>query len=156
MKYQDHLDSAALEQYAKALNARAKQARASGRLRATDLRDRILESGGRCEWCGRMLVNADFELDHIISLKQRGSNTPENLAVACPECNRQKGQKHPARFAAEISIRARRKTLLVERILQHYAMESHEQAALFAQPAGEPEAFTENNRDNFDEPHYRW
>ena len=104
----------------------------------------------------RMLVNADFELDHIISLKQRGSNTPENLAVACPECNRQKGQKHPARFAAEISIRARRKTLLVERILQHYAMESHEQAALFAQPAGEPEAFTENNRDNFDEPHYRW
>lgn len=156
MKYQDHLDSAALEQYASALNRRAKQARASGRLCASDLRHRILESGGSCEWCGIGLVNADFELDHIISLKQRGSNTAENLAVACPDCNRQKGRKHPARFAAEISLKTQRRTMLVERILQHFAMESVEQAPLFAQPSGQPEAFTEYNRDNSDAPHYRW
>ena len=152
MKYQDHLDSAALEQYASALNARAKQARARGRLGAADLRHRIWESGGRCEWCGKPVVNADFELDHIISLKQRGSNTAENLAVACPDCNRQKGQKHPARFAAEISLKARRKTALVVRVLQHYAMEPFEQAPLFA----EPEALAENQSDHPDAPQYRW
>ena len=152
MKYQDHLDGAALEQYASALNARAKQARASGRLSAANLRGRILESGGRCEWCGKPVVNADFELDHIISLKQRGSNTAENLAVACPDCNRQKGQKHPARFAAEVSLRMRRKTALVERILGHYAIDSFAQASLFA----EPEALAENPGDRSDAPHYRW
>jgi len=152
MKYQDHLYGAALEQYASALNARAKQARVSGRLSAADLRGRILESGGRCEWCGEPLVNAAFELDHIISLKQRGNNSAGNLAVACPDCNRQKGQKHPARFAAEISLRTRRKTPLVERILGHYAMESLEQASLFAQP----ETLAESQRDNSKAPHYRW
>lgn len=156
MKYQDHLDSAALEQYASALNARAKQARARGLLAAADLRHRILESGGQCEWCGRRLVNAAFELDHIISLKQRGSNTAENLAVACPDCNRQKGQKHPARFAAEISLNSPGKTVLVERILRHYAMEAVEQASLFAEPSSEPEAFIEDRRDHSDAPHYRW
>ena len=156
MIYQDHLDSAALEQYARALNARARQARASGRLSASDLRDRIFESGGLCEWCGGGLVNAAFELDHIISLKQRGSNTAANLAVACPDCNRQKGQKHPARFAAEISLKAPVKTALVERILQHFAMDAVEQPPLFAEPAGEPEAPTMINRDNSQAPHYRW
>ena len=156
MKYQDHLDSAALEQYASALNTRAKQARASGRLSASDLRDRILESGGLCEWCGRPLVNDAFELDHIISLKQRGANTADNLAVACPDCNRQKGHKHPARFAAEISVKTSRKTALVERILRHYAMESLEQASLFAETVGRTETTIADNRDNSDEPQYRW
>ncbi len=156
MKYQDHLDSAALEQYASALNTRAKQARASGRLSASDLRDRILESGGLCEWCGRGLVNDAFELDHIISLKQRGANTAENLAVACPDCNRQKGQKHPARFAAEISLATPRKTALVKRILRHYAMESLEQASLFAEPASQRESAGKDSRDCTGEPHYRW
>ena len=157
MNYQDHLDSAALEQYASALNARAKAARASGRLSASDLRDRILESGGMCEWCGSSLLNAAFELDHIISLKQRGANTAENLAVACPDCNRQKGQKHPARFAAEISLTRPGKTALVKRILRYYAMESLEQASLFAEPASQRESAGEYSRDNTGgQPHYRW
>ncbi len=156
MKYQDFLDSAALEQYAWALNSRAKQANALGRLGACDLRDRILESGGLCEWCGLSLVNAHFELDHIISLRQRGSNTAENLVVACPDCNRKKGQKHPARFAAEISAKRRRKTALVDRILQHYAMTAVEQASLFSEPASRTESNTDNSRDNSEAPHYRW
>ena len=156
MKYQDQLDTAALEQYASALNARAKQARAMGRLGVSDLRDRILESGGRCEWCGTGLVNAAFELDHIISLKRRGANTAENLAVACPDCNRRKSHKHPARFAAEISVNSGRKTALVERILQFFVMEPLEQTSLFAEPVSKPETTTENSRDDSDEPHYRW
>ena len=127
-----------------------------GRLSASDLRDRILESGGQCEWCGKGLVNADFELDHIISLRQRGVNAAENLVVACPDCNRKKGQKHPARFAAEISAQTRRKTALVDRILQHYAMNALEQAPLFAEPVSRPETTAKTDRDNSEAPHYRW
>ncbi len=156
MKYQDHLDSAALKQYASALNARARLARVRGRLSAADLRHRVLESGGLCEWCGEGLVNAAFELDHIISLKQRGANTAGNLAVACPACNRQKGQKHPARFAAEISVKARRKTPLVERILQHYAIDSLEQTSMFADSASRRETSGDISRDILNEPPYRW
>ena len=156
MKYQDHLDRDALAQYASALNARAREARVRGRLSPADVRDRILASGGQCEWCGVSLVRREFELDHIISLKQRGAHTRANLAVACPACNRQKGQKHPARFAAEISAKARVKTALVERVLQRYAMEPLEQAPLFAGSARRAEPLTEDKRDNSDAPHYRW
>ena len=95
MIYQDDLEFAALRLYAKALNDRAKESRVPGRLSAADLRDRILASGGRCEWCARNLVGAEFELDHVISLSQRGANSPANLAVACPDCNRRKADKHP-------------------------------------------------------------
>lgn len=156
MKYQDHLDGAALAQYAAALNTRAREARAGGRLSVAALRDRILASGGMCEWCGAGLVRANFELDHIVSLRQGGSHTSENLAVACPACNREKGQKHPARFAAEISVRTGRKTALVAGILQHFAMESVGQAPLMADPASKPDSLVKSRRDNSGEPLYRW
>ena len=82
MIYHDLLDEGALERYAAALNSRAGRAR--GRLSAGELRDRILESGGRCEWCGTNLVKAKFELDHVLSLGHGGANSAANLVVACP------------------------------------------------------------------------
>ena len=74
MNYQDRLAEGALAKYAAALNSRASQAGLPGRLTAEGLRDRILESGGRCEWCHVDLVDAEFELDHVLSLKQGGVN----------------------------------------------------------------------------------
>lgn len=47
---------------------------------------------GRCEYC---LIPEVFlslhEPDHIIAAQHRGSTSPENLALACFDCNRQKG-----------------------------------------------------------------
>ncbi|MFZ5919766.1 MAG: HNH endonuclease [Chloroflexota bacterium] len=48
---------------------------------------------GQCEYC---LFPQDasflpFELEHIISEKHGGQTSPENLALACPFCNRFKG-----------------------------------------------------------------
>ncbi len=131
MIYRDFLDSRALEQYASWLNGRARRAGASGELNASQLRDRILESGGRCEWCDRDLVGSAFELDHIISLKQTGSHKPENLAVACPACNRRKAKKHPARFAAEIYSETGKKTRLVRDILADSAASAARQTTMF-------------------------
>lgn len=46
-----------------------------------------------CEYC--LIGEADTfigcEVDHIISLKHGGDNDLENLAYACPYCNRHKG-----------------------------------------------------------------
>ncbi|MCY3781743.1 MAG: HNH endonuclease signature motif containing protein [Chloroflexi bacterium] len=131
MIYQDILDAGALEQYAAALNSRARRSRARGRLLAADLRDRILESAGCCEWCGLSLVSAEFELDHVLSLKQGGMNAATNLVVACPDCNRRKGQKHPARFAAEIHQETGRATALVQRVFDLYGLERARQMPLF-------------------------
>lgn len=46
-----------------------------------------------CEYC---LIHEDdmflpFEVDHIIGVKHGGTNEIENLAWACPHCNKHKG-----------------------------------------------------------------
>ena len=156
MIYQDRLDPVALEQYAAALNSRAGRAGARGRLSAEGLRDRILESGGRCEWCAVSLVEAEFELDHVLSLKQGGAHAAANLVVSCPDCNRRKGQKHPARFAAEIYRETGRYTGLVDRVLQHYAIEGARQKALFADETSEASAAADANPALKEAPPYRW
>lgn len=58
------------------------------------LRRLVIErAGGRCEYC-RFPAEAAllaFEIEHIIAEKQGGTTTEENLALACPYCNRHKG-----------------------------------------------------------------
>ena len=131
MIYQDDLNWKELERYAVSLNTRAKQLGTAGELNAVLLRHRILESGGRCEWCGVSLVNEEFELDHVVSLSQRGRNLPRNLAVACVNCNRRKSYKHPARFAAEIYSETHVKTPLVAAVLERHGIEPIKQTRLF-------------------------
>lgn len=50
-------------------------------------------AGYRCEYC--RLPSDDsfygFHVDHIISRKHGGHTTLDNLAYACPDCNRNKG-----------------------------------------------------------------
>ena len=154
MIYQDILDKPALERYKAELNARARSCNAHGRLDIHSLRDRIMESRGRCEWCGGGLVQSPFELDHVVSLKHGGANTASNLAVACPACNRRKGQKHPARFAAEIYSSTGRRTDLVDRILRQFKLEPREQMSLFADE--KPQRAHSESLDVDGQPHYRW
>lgn len=154
MIYQDILDRPALERYAAELNARARRCNAKGELDAAGLRDRILASAGRCEWCDLSLAHGPFELDHVLSLKQGGGNTSSNLVVACPQCNRRKGQKHPARFAAEIYSASGRRTRLIDKILRHFELEPNEQKSLFAD-----EVHVEDQVESLDtdeQPRYRW
>lgn len=156
MIYQDHLDFAALRQYASALKERAKLAGAAGEVTAIMLRDRILESGGRCEWCGRNLVGAEIELDHVLSLAGGGSNTPGNLVVACPDCNRRKAQKHPARFAVEIFGETGIRTELVARVLARYRVEASRQLPLFSATSQTDPCESACNADAANRLPYRW
>ncbi len=156
MIYQDQLDFAAMRQYASALKERAKLAGAPGEVSAIMLRDRILESGGRCEWCGCNLVGAEIELDHVVSLARGGSHTPTNLVVACPDCNRRKAQKHPARFAVEIFSETGIRTDLVARILAHYCVEASRQLPLFSTNSDREKREAAHIADAANPLPYRW
>jgi hypothetical protein len=50
-------------------------------------------AGHRCEYC-RLPQHASalrFHIEHIIARQHGGTDDPANLALACPECNYQKG-----------------------------------------------------------------
>jgi hypothetical protein len=50
-------------------------------------------AGNRCEYCRLPAVDSfyGFQIDHVISRKHGGTTTLDNLACACPDCNRNKG-----------------------------------------------------------------
>ena len=57
---------------------------------ARRVRDR---AEGRCEYCGtpQFTLPLPFQIDHIIAEQHEGETVSENLALACPHCNRYKG-----------------------------------------------------------------
>jgi len=59
-----------------------------------DLRQAVFErAGGRCEYClyPEEYSFLSFEVEHIVAEKHGGTTTLDNLALACPYCNRHKG-----------------------------------------------------------------
>ncbi|MFN5513401.1 MAG: HNH endonuclease [Cyanobacteriota bacterium] len=58
------------------------------------LRKQVIERAkNRCEYCRfpQSAALLAFEMEHIIAEKHSGSTTLDNLAFACPYCNRAKG-----------------------------------------------------------------
>ena len=160
MLYRDEIDDQILGKYANRMNYRARQYQAVGQITPADLRSLIMTSKGQCEWCRRSLLNADFEIDHIISLSKGGPNEAGNLAVSCIACNRRKYEKQPLQFAQEFVAANGYKTPLVARILNLYGESAYRQQTLFDNESNEnaksaasdrPESNEENNP-----PPYRW
>jgi hypothetical protein len=56
-------------------------------------REVIKRADNCCEYCrlGQDDYFYSFEIDHIIAEKHEGETVLENLALACPNCNRNKG-----------------------------------------------------------------
>jgi hypothetical protein len=155
MIYTDFLDDDELNSYAQAINSRAKALQKAGRITVEILRDRIYASGGKCDWCTVSLVKLPFEVDHIISLGFGGGNDGDNLAVACPDCNRAKASKHPARFAQETYARTGNMTLLLQRVLDFYNVEATVQKSLFDSADDKPTIILPDTI-NDDPPPYIW
>lgn len=156
MRYQDRLDPDHLRRYASALNARARSQQMTDAIDAATLQDVILASGGRCGWCGTSVIDADFEIDHIISLRTGGANRRDNLALACPTCNRRKSDRHPAAFAQEMAARGPEITPLVRHVLDHYGMPPQKQLDLFGDTSPDDDPASHNSQDTDDPPPYRW
>jgi len=156
MIYDDVLDDDELKSYTQSLNSRAKALGSKGRILIANLRDRIYASGGKCEWCTASILRQAFEVDHIISLSNGGGNTADNLAVACPDCNRRKASKHPARFAQETVSRTGIITPLIQRVLDHFGLQATVQRPLFADPEQSPPTIILDDDLPDDPPPYRW
>ncbi|MBI1923868.1 HNH endonuclease [Candidatus Poribacteria bacterium] len=64
------------------------------------LRRLVVERAGqRCEYCQMPAEESPdiFELEHVIAHAKGGPTTADNLAFACPGCNRYKGVRSHAR-----------------------------------------------------------
>jgi len=51
---------------------------------------------GRCEYCRDSLLGKRPEIDHLVPRSRGGRDTPDNLALACPGCNGNKGDAEEA------------------------------------------------------------
>jgi len=61
-----------------------------GELFGYDVREYLLEKWGRsCAYCGA--TDTPLEVEHIIPRSKGGSNRVSNLAIACHQCNQNKG-----------------------------------------------------------------
>lgn len=60
---------------------------------STELRQLVVaRAEDRCEYCRKPRLGFyAHEVDHVIALKHGGATMPDNLALACFQCNRFKG-----------------------------------------------------------------
>lgn len=61
---------------------------------ADDVIQQYDKQGGLCYWCSNP-VNQLYHVDHVIPVSRGGSNSPENLVIACPSCNQRKSDLLP-------------------------------------------------------------
>lgn len=54
--------------------------------------------GDECAYCESYLAQSEKTLDHIIPMTEGGSNTFDNIALACTSCNSTKKNKPPLDF----------------------------------------------------------
>jgi 5-methylcytosine-specific restriction endonuclease McrA len=86
-------------------NSKASRRGAEGSHTKDDIESLLLNQFGLCHWCKEQLRH--YEVDHIIPLAKGGSNWPENLALACDLCNRQKRDLMPEVWFGYSNCRAK-------------------------------------------------
>lgn len=83
---------------------RRRRARVRGSTRhhtVEDVRIAMEIQQGRCFYCDTD-VSTKFTVDHLIPLVRGGSDGPENIVIACANCNFRKADKTPEEFAAGV------------------------------------------------------
>lgn len=73
---------------------RARMMNVEGSHSARDLQALYEDQDGQCAYCGIRLfwdVLGDIHADHIVPVSRGGTNNPDNLALACADCNLGKG-----------------------------------------------------------------
>lgn len=67
---------------------------APGRTSAKEKKATLIERDGAiCCYCGR--INVSLTVDHVIPLCRRGTNSIDNLVLACASCNYHKNDLTP-------------------------------------------------------------
>jgi hypothetical protein len=53
----------------------------------------IDRDGATCVWCGRAPWRTDLTAEHIVPRARGGRSSPENLTIACRDCNKRRGTR---------------------------------------------------------------
>ena len=85
----NHLDMFAI----RSRNRRARIKNCPGIHTGKDIENILIQQSGRCFYCGNPLYK--YQVDHVIPIVLGGSNSPDNLVLACPHCNKSKGGRLP-------------------------------------------------------------
>jgi 5-methylcytosine-specific restriction endonuclease McrA len=71
---------------------------AQGHHTPADVKRQYEAQRGKCYYCGCEL-NGTYQTDHVIPISRGGSDSMENIVVACASCNLSKGNKLPHEWA---------------------------------------------------------
>ena len=85
-------------------NRRSREMNAEGSHTAHDILNIYSRQHGKCNACTCRLKKSGkhtYHIDHIIALKNGGSNWPDNLQLLCPPCNMTKSAKDDLQWANE-------------------------------------------------------
>ena len=77
---------------------RARKRNAPGSHTVDDVKKQYRAQKGKCYYC-HIEVGDRYHIDHVIPLARGGSDGAENIVVACPTCNLQKGRKLPSEWS---------------------------------------------------------
>lgn len=88
--YKEHPDKTR----ARTHRRRTRKANAQGDYTAKDIKRLYNKQEGKCLYCGCNL-GEDYHVDHFIPLAKHGKNSPDNLAIACADCNLSKNSTVP-------------------------------------------------------------
>lgn len=78
---------------------RARKVASPGNLTIKGIRRQYDAQQGRCYYCKAELSDK-YHVDHFIPLSRGGTNTLDNIVIACPTCNMRKHNKMPDEFLA--------------------------------------------------------
>lgn len=74
--------------------------RSAGNIDAATVRI-IIARQTECFWCSCPLDGV-YHIDHVVPVAKGGTNSLDNLVLACPTCNRNKSAKDPIEYANSI------------------------------------------------------
>ena len=92
--YHENIEHARRSSRAAASRYISRKRRAKGTHNAYDIERQYKAQKGRCYYCGDK-VGKSYHVDHVVPLSRGGSNSPDNIVIACIHCNVTKGGKLP-------------------------------------------------------------
>lgn len=81
-------------------NRKARKKNAVGKHTAKDIKEIYRIQKGKCAYC-RVDLGTKYHVDHIVALKNGGTNDRRNLQLLCRPCNLSKSARDPIEFMQE-------------------------------------------------------
>ncbi len=85
-------------------NYRARRQAVPGEITGFLLHQKFIDQGGCCYYCQKKVGRGRagcWHVEHIIPISRGGTHDPENIAIACSDCNLRKNNKMPWEFAPD-------------------------------------------------------